>query len=268
MLELKAVPQGKKVLGACRTHLQPGIDDVQSVISSVWNGSINLKGVFFSEEQQTKKQIAKERKSKRPRNHITCDISRWQASHRTGEALQQVQDHKFKALTDDLLLFCKRLEGHELLWKQMAFAKMFMGLAKQACQVQKLVDKDAAGRKMNSQDVDFISESRKIAVNFQTFVSEHNISLKPDATPLFPATPLHAQGWLLPQVAKAWDISGAEGWVACIRNGTNTIIDGWIADVHGVCKLTESYDVSGWEIAKDTLFKEELFWVQKKKKQY
>ena len=47
MLELKAVPQGKKVLGACRTHLQPGIDDVQSVISSVWNGSINMTGVFF-----------------------------------------------------------------------------------------------------------------------------------------------------------------------------------------------------------------------------
>ena len=47
MLELKAVPQGKKVLGACRTHLQPGIDDVQSVISSVWNGSINMTGVCF-----------------------------------------------------------------------------------------------------------------------------------------------------------------------------------------------------------------------------
>ena len=47
MLELKAVPQGKKVLGACRTHLQPGIDDVQSVISSAWNGSINMTGVLF-----------------------------------------------------------------------------------------------------------------------------------------------------------------------------------------------------------------------------
>ena len=114
MLELKAVPQGKKVLGACRTHLQPGIDDVQSVISSVWNGSINMTGVFlfvcfFRKGQQTKKHKQKERKSKRPRNHITCDISRWQASHRTGDVIQQVKDHKFTALTDDLLLFCKMI---------------------------------------------------------------------------------------------------------------------------------------------------------------
>ena len=173
-----------------------------------------------------------------------------------------MKDHKFTALTDDLLLFCKRLEGHELLWKQMAFTKVFMGLAKQACQVQALLELDAAKRKMNSTDVDFVSESRKMAVNFQTFVSEHNISFKPGecfgATPLFPASdPSGAEGWLLPQVGKAWDISGVEGWVASIRNGTNNIIDGWVADVHGVCKLTESYDITGWEIAKDTLFSEE-----------
>ena len=75
MLELKAVPQGKKVLGACRTHLQPGIDDVQSVISSVWNGSINMTGVlfvcFFSEraaDKETKTKIKKKQAAAQPHN--------------------------------------------------------------------------------------------------------------------------------------------------------------------------------------------------------
>ena len=177
-----------------------------------------------------------------------------QATHRTGPIFEQVKDHQFKALTDDLLLFCKRLEGHELLWKQMAFTKAFMGLTRQACLVEDLRSRDAATRKMNLTDVEFVSASRKMAVDFQHFTYEQDIKLKPSDTPLFPTG---VPSPSLPQVGKAWDISGAEGWLASIRNGTNSIIDGWVADVHGVCKLTESYDITGWEIAKDTLFAEE-----------
>ena len=75
MLELKAVPQGMKVLGACRTHLQPGIDDVQSVISSVWNGSINMTGVFFclfcserAADKETKTKRKKKQAAAQPHN--------------------------------------------------------------------------------------------------------------------------------------------------------------------------------------------------------
>ena len=71
MMELKSVPQGTHILGSCRKHLQPGIDDVQSVISSVWNGPIVCEGVLFFGRAANKKQQANERESKRPRNHIS-----------------------------------------------------------------------------------------------------------------------------------------------------------------------------------------------------
>ena len=48
-------------------------------------------------------------------------------------------------------------------------------------------------------------------------------------------------------------VSGVNDWLTRSRTAVNAIIDLWVKDLSGLCDLTESYDVLGWELKRDKL---------------
>ena len=123
-----------------------------------------------------------------------------------------------------------------------------MALANTFVELKSVHDRPASSRKIEKGNVDFISQCRMDALDFERFTQHTGIGR---GATLFPESSESSQSDL-----PAWDLAGLPSFVSSVRTCINDVIDAWVRDIEGVCKLTSSYNMN-WELKKEKILQKE-----------